>query len=94
MKLIILALVLLVSGQAVACNSFEDCIDKSKGYRAIGDPDYQVARAIAFKLDEISKKLDKSESDLKRYGSTGGSIPFDCAFAGCGQNGTLMIKEN
>ena len=60
MKTLFLISLLLISSPALSCDSFEECMDLQKQYenRYGQATDYPLQKAIAYKLDEISKKLD------------------------------------
>lgn len=71
MKIVVpLLIALCVSGQVVACNSFDECMGKKDvttyeyGESWRGPNRDEVMRAIAYKLKEISEKLDKQEKPL------------------------------
>lgn len=60
MKPILLTLLLITITRSVyACESYEECISYT---RPGSTSNSYVLHAIAYKLDEISKKLDKSKS--------------------------------
>ena len=62
----ILILMMLVATPALACSSYEECMNHYKGNIRWMESnlDYQnlfIFRAIAIKLDEISQKLNKPD---------------------------------
>ena len=66
MRYLLLALILVVSGckPALACESYEECMKSADYYQGHGVDgntysERERQKAIAYKLDEISKKLDK-----------------------------------
>lgn len=52
---------MLVASNAYACDSYQECMDKSEPQGIYNPLENQIyaQKAIAYKLDEISKKLDK-----------------------------------
>lgn len=61
MKPILIALTCLsIASPALACGSYEECM-KGESYNKSGHVE-PLIKAIAYKLDEISKKLDKETS--------------------------------
>jgi hypothetical protein len=74
MRHIIIAALLLTSAPAMACESYEECMETGDNYagRRIGPiaslqeiKSAEYLKAIAYKLDEISKKLDLTDDDKK-----------------------------
>jgi len=67
---ILLAILLLIPPPAMACDSYEDCMACVENYGDVmadnascssGQGHLDLYKAIAYKLDEISKKLDKRD---------------------------------
>lgn len=54
---LILSLFLLVQGTGWGCESYEECMQKGRQWTETGR-NGEIMKAIAFKLDEISQKLD------------------------------------
>lgn len=70
--ILLVGVMMLVGGQALACKSWEDCIQSSNQCLETLDDGNKLTNidcansftltAIAYKLDEISKKLDTKEN--------------------------------
>ena len=79
MRYLLLLLTLLFCSTASACDSYEDCLKCPEQYevadiQGIGGTQIMQVKtwclngAIAYKLDEISKKLDRKEDDYLPMG--------------------------
>lgn len=65
--LVVVFLLGLLCGKVMACETYEGCKQEVNNHSYFGQTDDRIAPAlqmIAYKLDEISKKLD-SKKDIK-----------------------------
>ena len=102
--ILVLFMFLVASPVWAACGSFEDCMQDSERVRHNGssDPGHiktypeaqqrDVLKAIAFKLDEISQKLDKKEKQI-RYSESRDTY-YDPHLKGLSKKKRLRNKEN